>query len=182
MNNSQRKILIVAFFVFSPILFLIGVEKESAFVSIVLPIASIFAGLFFKKGTVIDTNHKQITYDEYASAILPFTAKGVAFSFVDTVLTELKKSESTVNFSDKEMRDFVVSNFDIEAVRYDFIEIIRKNYTNEEFQFLARNALSPLGLKIFEKSQLLHKDLEKVLMPEISRVATLAEEKFDLYD
>jgi hypothetical protein len=181
MNNSQRKILIVAFFVFSPILFLIGLEKESAFVAIILPIASIFAGLFFKKSNAIDTNNKQITYDEYASAILPLTAKGIAFSFVDSVLTELKKDGSIITFSEKEMGDFILSNFDIEAVRYEFTEIIRKNYTNEEFQYLAKNALSPLGLKIVEKSHLFHKDFEKLLMPEISRVVELAGEKFDLY-
>ena len=182
MNNSQRKILIVAFFVFSPILFLIGVEKENAFVAIILPIASIFAGLFFKKSNVIDSNNKQITYDEYASIILPLTVKGVAIGFVDTILTELKNNETTTNFSEKEMKDFVYSNFNIEAVKNDFIELIRKNYTNEEFQFIAKNALSPIGLKIFEKSQLLHKDMERVLKSEISRVAQLVDEKFDFFD
>ena len=182
MNNSQRKILIVAFFVFSPILFLIGVEKESAFVAIILPIASIFAGLFFKRGNVIDSSHKQISYNEYANVILPFTAKGVAVGFVDALLTELKQNESIPSFSEKDLKNFVIDNFDIEAVRSEFVEIMRKNYTNDEFQFLAKNSLSPVGLSIVEKSQLLHKEMNELLMPEIRRVAKLAEEKFDLYD
>ena len=182
MNNSQRKILIFSSFVFSPILFLIGVEKESAFVAIILPIASIFAGLFFKRSNITDSSHRQISYDEYASVILPFTAKGVAVGFADTLLTELKKNELKPNFSEKDLRNFIIDNFNIEVVRSEFVEIMRKNYTNDEFQFLAKNALSPIGLKIVQKSQLLHKEMNELLMPEISRVAELADEKFDLYD
>lgn len=58
--------------------------------------------------------------------------------------------------------------------------MMRKGYTNDEFQFLANHVLSDMGLKLFEKSLTVTKDCETLLKDEANRVAELVDSKFDL--
>jgi len=180
MNNSQKKIVVIACFVFSPIFVIIGLFEESAFVGLILPIASIFAGLFFKNSN--RSINKEITYDEYFSIVFPLILKEMANGVVDAVSEELKKYEETEHITDDELRRLITNNFNIDAIKYDYIEMLRKTYTYEEFQYLANHVLSPLGLKVAEKSAIATKEIMKILKPEIDRVCQLIDEKFDLYD
>ena len=182
MNNSQKKIVVIACFVFSPIFVIIGLFGESAFVGLILPIASIFAGFYFWNSNVNYVHNRQITYEEYANAILPKIVKNVAIGFVEAIITELQKDDSTKHISEDELKQFIISNFSTLLVKNDFIEIIRKNYTNDEFQFMANNALSDMGMKLQDKSHLLTKEFENLLKPEMTRVCDLVEEKYNLYE
>jgi hypothetical protein len=182
MNESQRKILVIACFAFSPILLLIGLVEESALVGIILPIALVFAGFYFKKSTVTYAINRQITYEEYANAVLPRIAKAVAVGFVDAILPELQKNEDKNNITEEELKNFIVDNFHVDVIKKEFIEMMRTNYTNDEFQFLANHVLSDIGLTLFEKSQKLTKQYEQLLANETSRVAELVDVKFNLYD
>jgi hypothetical protein len=180
MNNSQKKIVVIACFVFSPIFMIIGLFGESAFVGLILPIASIFAGLFFKNS---NTNiKKEITYEEYFSIMFPLILKEIANGAVDAVSEELKKQENTKHITEDELRKFITNNFDADSIKFDYIDMLRKTYTYEEFQYVANHVLTPLGLKIAEKSSVAMKEMMKILKPELDRVCQLIDEKFDLYD
>ena len=180
MNESQRKILVIACFVFSPILLLIGLVEESALVGIILPIALVFAGFYFNKSNVAYAVNRQITYEEYANVVLPKIVKAVAIGFVDAIFPELQKHEDKKHITEKELKIFILDNFKIDVTKNEFIEIMRKNYTNDEFQFLANHVLSDMGLQIYEKSQKLTKEFEKLLTSETTRVADLVDAKFNL--
>jgi len=180
MNSAQRKILVVACFVFCPITFIVGVVHESIVISLIVPIALIFAGLFFKNSNT--NRNKEITYEEYFSMVFPQILKDMANGVVDAVSKELKKHEETEHITDDELRKLITSNFNVDAIKYDYIEMLRKTYTYEEFQYVANNALSPLGLKVLEKSASATKEIMKILKPELDRVGVLIDEKLDLFD
>jgi hypothetical protein len=179
-NSAQRKILVIACFVFSPIIFLIGVESGSTFVALILPIASIFAGFYYKNSNVTYGFTRQVTYEEYANAVLPTVVKAIAVGFVEAMMPELGKHEETKNVTENDLKEFILRNFNTQVIKYEFIEMMRKNYTNDEFQFLANHVLSDMGLKLFEKSLNVSKEYELLLRDETNRVAELVDAKFDL--
>lgn len=180
MNTAQRKVLVIACFVFSPIFMLIGLVQESAFVGLLLPIASVFAGFYFKNSNVSYASNRQVTYEEYANAVLPAVVKAIAVGFVEAMMPELRKHDETKNVTEHELKAFIVNNFNIDSIKHEFIEMMRKNYTNNEFQFLANHVLSDMGLKLFEKSLTVSKEYEVLLKEETNRVAELVDAKFDL--
>ena len=180
MNSAQRKILVIACFVFCPVTFFIGAVQESIVIGLIVPIALIFAGLFFKNA---NTNiQKEITYDEYFSIVFPLILNEMANGAVDAVSEELKKLEETKHITDYELRKLITNNFNADSIKYDYIEMLRKTYTYEEFQYFANHVLTPLGLKVAEKSAIATKEMMKILKPELDRVCQLIDEKFDLYD
>ena len=180
MNSAQRKILVIACFIFSPILMLIGLVQESAFVALLLPIAFVFAGFYFKNSNVSFGVTRHVTYEEYANEVLPAIVKAIAVGFVEAMMPELRKHEETKNVTENELKKFIIDNFRTETIKYEFIEMMRKGYTNDEFQFLANHVLSDMGLKLFEKSLTVTKDCETLLKDEANRVAELVDSKFDL--
>lgn len=182
MNRAQRKILVIACFIFSPVFLVAGLVLENTLIFLIFPIASIFAGFYLMNQSDNDLKNKHVTYEEYANVILPITVNAIAIGFVDALVADYKKQGLDLPLAANELKQFFVERFDIEKIKFNFIELMRKSYTYDEFQFLANHSLSPLGLKIYEKSQLLYKDAESVLMPEISRVAELANDKFQLFD
>jgi hypothetical protein len=182
MNGSQRKILAIACFVFSPLFMLLGLVQDNSFVLVIVPIASIFAGLFFAKSDVQNIKNRLITYDEYANKILPITLKYIANGVAEELIKELRERDNEVKASEIEIQKIIVGSLNIDAVRSEFIEVLRKSYTNDEFQYLANYALSPTGLKIMEKSQKTSNEIKEVLMPELMRVTELLDEKYNLSD
>jgi hypothetical protein len=175
MNISQRKILVVGLFVFSPILFLVGVMKENVFVALILPFVSIFAALFFRSGSL---GYKQITYEQYADVLCPRIVNSLLDATAKETDNYFAKRNAPTEGGIKDVREFYFDKFDIDTFKNQFIEVMKKNYTHEEFQYLATYNLSEIGLRIFDKSEIPQNELREILSLHITKVYDLMDEKF----
>lgn len=97
-------------------------------------------------------------------------------------MPDIQKHKDKKHITYEELTNFIVNNFNIDSAKKEFIEMMRTNYTNDEFQFLANHVLSDIGLRLFEKSQKNYKQYEKLLSSEATRVAELVDANFNLYD
>ena len=172
MNNAQRKVLIAACFVFSPVFILIGIIQVSALTGVIIPIAFIFAGFYIKNSQPKVSTFTNKTYEAYADKFLPIFKQ----TFIASMEDEIKEGEPTKQ-EIKLFQEFMLSNFDTDSIKQEYIDFIKRTYTIEELNFMWSNISSEIGVSVVMKSNRFSKELEEIIKPEITRVIDLMDEK-----
>jgi hypothetical protein len=181
MNNAQRKVLLTACFVFSPIFVFIGMVHESLLIGLVLPIALVFSALYVKHSQPKLNSAPHTSYEEYTDKLLPLIIENIAKGFDDAIQETIKDGDSELlSVAKNEVKEFVISNFNLSSFKKDYVKLLKRTYTQEELNFTYANISSDIGLSVLTKSMNIVGDVQGLMSPELSRVSELLAEKYDI--